>query len=138
MLQCNVDKGENSISSGNSEASEPLALYPQYSLSSTIHDAFVCKESHTYTASGDVMFLGDLTIESGANILLDRGCRISVGGSLYTATTGPKWRITSLSGFVGSTFTSQLAVTGLAGLLCWKGMDHISKMGSSLICRMGS
>lgn len=101
----NVDKGENSISSGNSEASEPLALYPQYSLSSTIHDAFVCKESHTYTASGDVMFLGDLTIESGANILLDRGCRISVGGSLYTATTGPKWRITSLSGFVGSTFT---------------------------------
>jgi len=102
VFNVDVDKGENSVTTGNSKPSDSLILYPQYNLPSTILDAFICKENHTYTAAEDVLFLNNLTIESGANILLDRGRKLSVSGSLYTAATGPKWRITSLSGFIGN------------------------------------
>jgi hypothetical protein len=109
VFNVNVDKGENSVKADKSRPSESLVLYPQYNLPSTVLDAFICKGNHTYAASEDVLFLGDLTIESGANILLDRGCKLSVGGSLYTEASGSKWRITSLTGFMGSTYTEPTA-----------------------------
>lgn len=104
-----VDKGENSLPSNNSKRGESLTLYPQYSIPTTIQEAFVCKENHTYTAMDDALFLGNLTIESGVNILISRGSKITVAGNLYTAATGPKWKITSLNGFMGATFTEPTA-----------------------------
>jgi hypothetical protein len=109
VLNVNVDKGDNSLPSGNSKQGEPLDLYPQNSLPSTVPDAFVCKGNHTYTTSSDVLFLNDLTIESGATILLGRGCKLSVSGSLYSEATGAKWKITSLTGFMGTAYTEPTA-----------------------------
>lgn len=104
-----VDKGDNALPSNASKRGESLILYPQYSLPATIQEAFICKENHTYTVPDDVLCLRDLTIESGATILLNRGCKITVGGTLYTAATGPRWKITSLNGFIGSAFTEPVA-----------------------------
>ena len=134
VFNVDVDKGENSVTTGNSKPSDSLILYPQYNLPSTILDAFICKENHTYTAAEDVLFLNNLTIESGANILLDRGRKLSVSGSLYTAATGPKWRITSLSGFIGNVFTEPVAGDRFGRLALLEG--HGTQIQNGIITNM--
>ena len=112
-----VEQGENTLygrkttrkdrsDTPNPKQNESLVLYPQTVLPQTVSDEFICKEDHTYYSSNDVLFLDNLYIEAGANILMGAGCKISVVGTLQTSSSGQRWKIASINGYLGTALTT--------------------------------
>ncbi len=90
---------DDSKTNSYSSIEESIVLYPETHLPYVIMEDFTIKNNHTYIASDDIVFLGDVSIENGSNILIDQGRRIDFHGGFITPENGDRWRIDTLDGY---------------------------------------